>query len=168
VRAHLLFDFASLDQFVGDKPNLGALRIVVDVQFVPYQLPQQGFARNSSRPDERKAAGIRLSRDLVGEAKRGESTVAAFGGRFKRGGFDSCLRLGPSARFIDFALFSPPPQGKDGRDSASKNECSGEDRDARRVHVPSIAVRLTLGNGAMLTTRVTRRSPERSGCLRAV
>ncbi len=147
VRAHLLLDFASLDQFVGDEPNLGALRIVVDLQFVPYQLPQQEFARNSSRPDERKAAGIRHSRDFVEEAKRWESSVAAFGDRFKRGGFDSCLRLGPVARFVDFALLPPPPQDKGGRDSESKNECSGEDRDACRVHVPSIAVNLFAGNG---------------------
>src|SRR5208282_6185710 len=44
MRAHLLLHFASVDEFIGDEPNLGVLRIIVNLQFVSYHLQQQGFA----------------------------------------------------------------------------------------------------------------------------
>jgi hypothetical protein len=160
VRAHLLLDFASLDQFIWDEPNLGALRIVVDLQFVPYHVGQQGFARNSSRPRERKAAGINFARDFVGKAKRRERSVAALGDRLKRGGFDGCLSLRPLACLVNFALLSPPPQGKNAGNAESKSEYSGEYRDACRVHPPSITVKLSAGNGHCWQSELPRRSPE--------
>jgi hypothetical protein len=135
MRAHLLLDFTSLDPFIGDEPNLGAPRIVVDPQSVPYHVLEQGFARDSSRPHERKATGIGLSRYFIREAKRGPYGTG-FPDRFKRRGFDRRLGLGPLACFLNFALLSPPPQGENGSDGESKNEYSGEYRDARWVHRP--------------------------------